>query len=87
MSNHSGSHMLNAVLNVLDENNVFQFLGKEKTLKFLKSIRNIGLDYDCNDGEVLDEIGEKLKVCYTCWDYSDFLEDGICNECRTCWKR
>ena len=82
MSNHSGSYMLNTVLNILDENKVFQFLGKEKTLKFLKSIRSIGIDYDCNNGEILDEIGEKLKICYACWSYSDRLEDGMCDECR-----
>ena len=82
MSNHDGSYMLNTVLFLLKEQNVFDYLGKEKTLKFLNRIRDIGWDNDCNNGEILDKIGEQLGVCYTCWEYGGNLEYGICEKCR-----
>ena len=81
MSNHSGSYIINNILNVLDEFNIFKILGKEETLKLLNEIRSIGYDNDCNDGEILEDIGEKLKVCYQCYEYSKKLEYGVCEQC------
>lgn len=86
MSNHMGSYMLNNVLHLLDEKNVFQLLGREKTLELLQGINRIGCEYDCNDGEILETIGEKLTVCYICWEYHDILEEGICHPCKEKWK-
>lgn len=82
MSNHSGSYMLNEVLCLLDEQNFFKYLGKEKTLKFLNDVREVGDRYDCNEGEILEEIGEELSICYECWDYGKNFEYGACEECR-----
>lgn len=87
MSNHDGSYLLNEVLLLLDKQKVFDFLGKEKTLAFLNEIRTIGNCHDCNNGEILDGIGGTLKVCYCCWNYSNKLEDGICEQCESTWKR
>ena len=81
MSNHQGSYMLNEVLYALKECNAFEFLGKERTLEFLDKVRVIGDDYDCNHGEILDNIGEELMVCYQCWDYCDAMDGGICYTC------
>ncbi len=81
MSNHSGSYLINNVLIRLDDYEVFTLLGKEKTLQLLSEIRKIGRDYDCNDGEILDEIGEKLNICYQCWKYGDSLDFGVCVKC------
>ena len=79
MSNHAGSDLTNNILCLLDENDIFKILGKKKTLEFLDAVRLIGCENDCNDGEILDVIGEKLKICYQCWEYSEKLQDGICN--------
>lgn len=87
MSNHEGSYMLNNVISLLKEENVFDLLGKEKTLNLLNKIRKIGCNYDCNNGEILENIGEELNVCYSCWNYSDELEYGNCKECRSHWIR
>lgn len=62
MSNHAGSYMINDILYILDEYKVFDVLGKQKTLDLLNKIRKVGIENDCNDGEILDEIGEKLKI-------------------------
>ncbi len=48
MSNHSGSYMLNDVLEAADEYGLFGFLGKEKTASFVLEIIKIGYNYDCN---------------------------------------
>lgn len=85
MSNHAGSYLLNEVLILLDEQKVFDFFGQEKTLDFLEKIRKIGMYHDCNSGEILDKIGEKLQVCYSCWEYNDNFEHGICLKCRERW--
>jgi hypothetical protein len=81
MSNHCGSYLINAMLHLLDDYQVYESLGKEKTLAFMEKIRNISFDNDCNDGEILENIGEKLGICYGCWDYKDDLEYGVCKEC------
>ena len=83
MSNHSGSFMLNSVLRLLDDHyNFFATLNKEETLKFIKKIIQIGISEDCNDGEILDEIGKKLGICYSCIEFTaDINEDGICAKC------
>lgn len=83
MSNHSGSFMLNNVLRLLDDHyNFFATLNKEETLKFVKKIIQIGISEDCNDSEILDEIGKKLGICYMCMEVAaDINEDGICAKC------
>lgn len=85
MSNHDGSYLINKILFLLNRFDTFNILGKEKTLQFLKEIRKIGYDHDCNNGEILERIGEALGVCFTCWEYGSNLESGVCKECRSEW--
>lgn len=81
MSNHGGSYLINEVLEVFEDYKVFKSLGKAKTKKLLLEIRSIGMYYDCNDGEILNRIGERLGFCYNCWDYGKNFDDGLCEKC------
>ena len=81
MSNHSGSYMLNSVLCVAKDMGIFETIGKEKTLGFARELLKLGSKYDCNDGEILEDMDE-LGICYCCLKETDDLEDGLCNECR-----
>jgi hypothetical protein len=82
MSNHAGSYFLNAILMLLEEYSYFKNLGSAKTLEFINEA--IKLCPDCNNGEILDEIGERLGICYMCVEYAKELEDGICPSCEQC---
>lgn len=83
MSNHSGSYMLNEVLYAMKDMKIFESIGKEKAREFALEMIKIGKDYDCNDGEILNEIEEELGICYYCLKESDDInENGLCKECR-----
>ncbi|MEE4359370.1 MAG: hypothetical protein V2I97_23060 [Desulfococcaceae bacterium] len=82
MSNHGGSYMLNAVLELLEENDIFKMIGKDKTLELIKGIIKISHREDCNTGEILEDIGERLGICYYCLNYAENLEYGLCPECQ-----
>lgn len=82
MSNHSGSYMLNSVLIMLERESVFERLGKDKTHHLVREILEISDDYDCNSGEILSEIGERLSLCYYCRKPADKFRDGICERCH-----
>lgn len=81
MSNHTGSYMFNEVLKAAAEAKIFERLGREDTKVFLKIIFTVGSDYDCNPGEILDDIGENLGVCYCCQKFDVPLKEGLCDEC------
>ena len=81
MSNHSGSYMLNEVLCTAKDMGIFETIGKEKTLEFTHELLKLGSKYDCNDGEILEDMDE-LGICYCCLKENDDLEDGLCTECR-----
>lgn len=81
MSNHSGSYMLNDVLSMLEKNSVFDFLGKEKTQNLVMDIIKMSRRYDCNPGEILENIGERVGICYYCLNPADKFQDGICKKC------
>jgi len=81
MSNHSGSYMLGDVLELLDENKIFEMVGKDETLSLIKDIIRISDRYDCNPGEILDGVGERLGICYYCLNYAEKLERGLCPNC------
>jgi hypothetical protein len=82
MSNHSGGYMLNDVLYTAKDMGIFEAVDKEKARKFAIELVKIGRDYDCNDGEVLEDIGEEIGICYCCLKETNDIEDGICKECR-----
>jgi len=82
MSNHSGSYMLNNVLRTAKDIGIFEVIGKDKAREFALELTKIGNHYDCNDGEILMDIGEELNICYCCLGESDVFEEGLCKSCR-----
>jgi len=82
MSNHSGSYMLNDVLDTAKDMGIFEAIGKEKTREFVLKMIEIGEKNDCNDGEILEGIGEELGMCYCCLKETNDMEHGLCRECR-----
>ena len=82
MSNHSGSYMLNEVLEVMEEEQVFAQLGREKTIHLVQKIMEMSFRHDCNNGEILDGIGARLGICRCCVKVTQELTDGLCHDCR-----
>lgn len=83
MSNHSGSYMLNEVLLLLEKYHFFNSLTQKEIIDFINEIETIGNCYDCNSGEIFNEIGKRMKYCYCCGTFSAELDDnGVCKECR-----
>ncbi len=82
MSNHSGSYMLNQVLEMLEQKGVLADLGQEKAQELLADTVRISERYDCNSGEILDGIGERVGICYDCLrPATDFDHGGMCRAC------
>ena len=76
--------MLNEVLHLLEERGFLKSLSKEEAHNFAKEILEIGYDWDCNNGEILEEIGKRLYICHCCEDYknpSQLDDDGLCKAC------
>ncbi len=87
MSNHSGSYMLNEVIEKLNDYEVFQQLGKEKSQQLvIEIVRLASRQYDCNSGEILDGHAELLHICYQCVRAAEILdEEGVCPDCHKRW--
>ena len=81
MSNHWGSHMLNEALVALEDLSVFKQVGPEKTQQIVAKFLYISNWNDGNRGEVLENIGERLRICFDCAQYSDHLKYGLCPKC------
>ena len=81
MSNHSGSYMLNEILKTPELQSVFQDIGIDKTQSLILKILQISDNYDCNSGEILDEIGEQFGICYCCKQRANTFIDGVCQSC------
>jgi len=82
MSNHSGSYMLNDVLKAADEYGLFGFLGKEKTAAFVFKVIQIGYRHDCNPGEILEDMGSRVGICYCCRQQKEGIDEGgLCADC------
>ncbi len=81
MSNHTGSHMLNEVLKMFERESVFEQLGKPTSQKLVLSLLEIARIYDCNSGEILDDIGDRLGVCYHCQQTATQFRRGVCQRC------
>jgi hypothetical protein len=76
--------MLNSVLEMLEKRGFFNYLGEAKTLSFIQELIQAARSIDCNTGEILEEIGVRLGICYYCLEYSKKgLEEnyGICQKC------
>ncbi|HLK56052.1 MAG TPA: hypothetical protein VKU00_05795 [Chthonomonadaceae bacterium] len=87
MSNHSGSYMLNEVLLLMEQRGVFTLLELPRTQELVLEMIRISKSYDCNQGEILDEIGERLGICYYCLSPSTDLDNGVCERYRTEWEK
>jgi hypothetical protein len=74
--------MLNNVLEVLEEEQVFAQLGRTKSIQLVQRIVHMSFGYDCNRGEILEGIGARLGICYGCAKVTQELTDGLCRECR-----
>ncbi len=83
MSNHSGSYMLNEVLHGLHEMGFVKKFGQQQAQQFVLEITNRACrQYDCNQGEILDELGVVYGICAYCLQPAPkIIEDG-CLPCR-----
>lgn len=82
MSNHSGSYMINSIIKMLEQEAVFEHLGKDISQTIVLNILKIADNYDCNPGEILDEIGERLGICFYCQQVAEkFGSGGVCQSC------
>lgn len=81
MSNHSGSYILNNVLLLLETYGFFEQLDQQKTEDFIDEILQIGHYNDCNNGEILEGIGERVGFCYCCQEMAEEFVGDICKNC------
>ena len=77
MSNHDGSYLLNELLRLLEERGVFTQWGPEMTQQLVSDIVRLSPRYDCNPGEILEEIGERLRICHWCLTAPSDLIYGV----------
>lgn len=82
MSNHKGSYMLNKVLLLMEERGVFAQMGQEAAQRLVLEIVKLSDRYDCNENEILEEIGERLRICSVCLAVKADLIKSICVACR-----
>ncbi|MGL4362446.1 MAG: hypothetical protein ACRCSG_04085 [Cellulosilyticaceae bacterium] len=81
MSNHDGSYLMNDMLALMMEFKMFENISSEEKKDFFDKLLIMIQQNDCNSGEVLEDIGEELGVCYYCFGIKDSFEDGICIDC------
>ncbi len=74
--------MLNDILQLLEKRGVFSQIGLEASQQLTLGIVQLARKYDCNAGEILDEIGERLSLCIWCLSAKQDLNEGICSDCR-----
>ena len=54
----------------------------ERTLRFVQKALALSRYHDGNPGEALAGVGQRLGICYYCWDRGHDLRQGICSDCR-----
>ncbi len=81
MNRHSG-RMLHDVLELLEKNGVFEFLGKEKTRVLLRDIVRLSYWDDCESWDVLQNYTEQFGICSQCLQDAQNLSYGMCSKCR-----
>lgn len=83
MCNHIGSYILNDLLKVINDAGIFKGIGRKRTQELTLKILDVGRNYDCNLGEMLDGISQECGVCSFCSSISDDIdENGLCSKCR-----
>lgn len=84
MSNHSGSYMLNDIIKMLDDEQVLETIGLQKSQQVIAKLIHIASrEYDCNSGEILEGHTDRLNLCYCCLAITTDLESGLCQSCRS----
>jgi hypothetical protein len=74
--------MLNKVLLLLEEHGVFAQMEREEAQQLVLDIVKLSDHYDCNKSEILEEVGERLGICWVCRTAKPDLIKGICVACR-----
>ncbi|MBC7475514.1 MAG: hypothetical protein H7263_14590, partial [Candidatus Sericytochromatia bacterium] len=69
------------VLKLLEKESIFELIGKEKSQKIAFAFLEVGYKHDCNNGEILEDIGERLNICYCCENISNKFKNGLCESC------
>jgi hypothetical protein len=88
MSNHSGSYMLNQVIEILDRHQIFSGIETTTAKTAIKEIVEMATNkYDCNQGEILEGCAQQFNLCYYCLADNDNPEDELCPTCREDWDR
>ena len=82
MSDHMNSELLNEVLTKIEAESFFKDIGRDRTLSFVQESLRLTRYHDGNPGEVLAGVGQRLGICYYCWNYGRDLQYGICETCR-----
>ena len=80
MSHHFNSFLMNDVLIKLEEQSFFADIGEERTLRFVQDALTLSVHHDGNPGEALAGVGQRLGMCYFCWDRGTDLRQGICSD-------
>ena len=86
MSNHTGGYLLNHVLRTLDEESLFEHLGRERTQNITLNFLRFSMKHDCNPGEVLAGMGQRTGVCHYCTQAADEFVGDVCKECHERYK-
>ena len=82
MSDHWNSFLMNDVMIRLEAQSFFADIGEERTLSFVRKTLAPSRFHDGNPGEALAGVGQRLGICYYCWDRGHDLRQGICSDCR-----
>ena len=82
MSAHFNSCLMNDVMLRLEAQSFFANIGKKRTLSFVRRALALCRHHDGNPGEALAGVGQRLGICYYCWDRGHDLRQGICSDCR-----
>ena len=82
MSLHSNGLFMNDVLIRVEEQSFFADIGEERTLRFVQDSLALSRRHDGNPGEALAGVGQRLDICYYCWDRGTDVRQGICRDCR-----
>ena len=82
MSDHVNSCLMNDVMIRLEEQSFFANIGEKRTLSFVRRALALSRYHDGNPGEALAGVGQRLGICYYCWDRGHDLRQGICRDCR-----
>ena len=75
------SYLLNDVLRIMIEANLFNNISDENKELFFTRLLNIIEENHCNKKEVLEDIGQEIGICYCCFKVKKVFEYGKCIDC------